>query len=424
MKEKIYIDGFAGLNNFEMELNRINVLIGPQASGKSVVAKLVYFCRWFPSYFFSQNQKYGSTEVDKIAKDELRKMFHLNVFNQSFDITYENSYLIYSITYTPNMNVLNSFDNMESLMITSVQTGDPEKQSSSYDKIADNLFYLLKSHFGYNGGNHYLKIMDLFDEENSKTNFIPASRNLLTQVRQIRLKVFDEGIQSSIDPFLSRFVASYHRIREDFYIDNNKSLTSTKGDIVNRLIKEILNADVEFINNEDYLVYNDGRRNALTQASSGEQALVPVLLQLKYIYEATRNESIFFEEPELHIFPKFQKLLLQLLITVFNDSGNDSNLFITTHSPYILTSLNNLLQAGEMEKHLSKEKLKALEELVPKEYRINSKDFSAFQIINGKAKNIVDDETGLIAENIIDEVSDNDFDLFSQLIELDYGVES
>jgi len=41
--EKIYIDGFAGLNNFEKDLNRINVLIGPKASGKSVVAKLFYF---------------------------------------------------------------------------------------------------------------------------------------------------------------------------------------------------------------------------------------------------------------------------------------------------------------------------------------------------------------------------------------------
>jgi len=404
--EKIYIDGFAGLNNFEMELNRINVLIGPQASGKSVVAKLVYFCRWFPSYFLSQNQKYGSTDIDKIALDEVKKIFYSDTFKKDFRIEYENQVLGYSISYTSYSSIL---------FLSGIKCKPVEKYTDINKLINEKLGLKLNE---IDNSTESLDTL-LF----SKTNLIPASRTLLTQVRQIRLKVFDEGIQSSIDPFLSRFVASYHQIR-DIYVNNEKSLTSDNGNIVSDLIKEILNADVEFINNEDYLVYKDGRRNALTQASSGEQALVPVLLQLKYIYEATRNESIFFEEPELHIFPKFQKLLLQLLITVFNDSGNDSNLFITTHSPYILTSLNNLLQAGEMEKHLSKEKLKALEELVPKEYRINSKDFSAFQIINGKAKNIVDDETGLIAENIIDEVSDKDFDLFSQLIELDYGVES
>ena len=421
MTEKIYIDGFAGLNNFEMELNRINVLIGPQASGKSVVAKLVYFSRWFPSYFFSQyEKKYGSTQIDKIAKDELRKMFHPNVFKQKFEIRYKNSYLDYSISNSSKTDNLKLSGNEHFVA--------KNQKKSENDIIKDDeLFSIVKKNFGYKFGNDMLIIPRYFTIGNSKTNLIPASRTLLTQVRQIRLKVFDEGIQSSIDPFLSRFVASYHQIR-DIYINNEKSLTSDKEDIVSPRIKEILNADVEFINNEDYLIYNDGRRNALTQASSGEQSLVPVLLLLKYLYENTlderKHESIFFEEPELHIFPKFQKLLLQLLITVFNNRNNDGNLFITTHSPYILTSLNNLLQAGEMEKHLSKEKLKALEELVPKEYRINPKDFSAFQIINGKAKNIVDDETGLIAENIIDEVSDKDFDLFSQLIELDYGVES
>jgi len=243
----------------------------------------------------------------------------------------------------------------------------------------------------------------------------------------------DDGIQSSIDPFLSRFVAYYNQIR-DIYINNDKSLTSNNEDIVNDLIKKILKADVEFINNEDYLVYKDGRRNALTQASSGEQALMPVLLQLKYLYEAPRNEStnesIYFEEPELHIFPKFQYLLLKLLITVFKHRDNVGNLLITTHSPYILTSLNNLLQAGEMEKHLNKnkeknkEKIIALDGLVRKECRIDPDYFNAFEINNGKAENIIDEETGLIAENIIDEVSDKHFDLFNQLMELDYGVES
>ncbi len=413
MPEKIYINGFAGLHHFEMELNCVTVLIGPQASGKSVVAKLVYFCRTFPFHFEMQFDKYGSTEVNRLAQEELSKIFHTNVFNQDFEIKYQSSLFEYVIKNT-------GFN--KTLQLYGVEKNLNDKDSD-YNKMKDGLYNLLKEQFGFKGVNYkdHFTMLSLLN----KVKFIPASRALLTQVRQIRLKVFDEGIQSSIDTFLARFVATYHQIRDN-YIKQNKSLTTNGGNIVSLLIDKILKADIEFINNEDYLIYKDGRRNALTQASSGEQALVPVLLELKFLYETSplNGASIIFEEPELHIFPKFQNLLLKLLLTVFNKIGSDGMLFITTHSPYILTYLNNLLQAGEMEKHLNKEKLKALDELVAKECRINPKEFSAFQITNGKPKKINDEDTGLISENIIDEVSDKDFDLFNKLMEIQYGVEN
>jgi len=93
VKEKIYIDGFAGLHNFEMELNRINVLIGPQASGKSVVAKLVYF-------FNEVMIDYGrllligrlyydkELEINKFIEDAFKDIFNLNLIKNKFTIEY------------------------------------------------------------------------------------------------------------------------------------------------------------------------------------------------------------------------------------------------------------------------------------------------------------------------------------------------
>ena len=40
---KIVIDKFGPLNNVELSINDINVYIGPQASGKSTLSKLIYF---------------------------------------------------------------------------------------------------------------------------------------------------------------------------------------------------------------------------------------------------------------------------------------------------------------------------------------------------------------------------------------------
>lgn len=41
--EKLKIYNFLGLNDIDLEINEFNILIGPLASGKSVIAKLLYF---------------------------------------------------------------------------------------------------------------------------------------------------------------------------------------------------------------------------------------------------------------------------------------------------------------------------------------------------------------------------------------------
>lgn len=45
MKEKeiLFIDGFCGIRDTQIVINKINLFIGEQASGKSVSAKLIYF---------------------------------------------------------------------------------------------------------------------------------------------------------------------------------------------------------------------------------------------------------------------------------------------------------------------------------------------------------------------------------------------
>ncbi|MEP0760932.1 AAA family ATPase [Coleofasciculus sp. FACHB-T130] len=47
MAEKLIIRNFAGIKELEIEVKRINILIGPQASGKSVCAKLLFYFKNF-----------------------------------------------------------------------------------------------------------------------------------------------------------------------------------------------------------------------------------------------------------------------------------------------------------------------------------------------------------------------------------------
>ena len=47
--EKIEIKNFVGIKDITLEIKQINILIGPQASGKSIIAKLLYY---FKSFIF------------------------------------------------------------------------------------------------------------------------------------------------------------------------------------------------------------------------------------------------------------------------------------------------------------------------------------------------------------------------------------
>jgi len=71
------INGFLGLSNVNIELDGLTVLIGEQASGKSVIARLIYF---FTEYFadfdeISLPKNEHKKTYDSRKKSEFNKIF-------------------------------------------------------------------------------------------------------------------------------------------------------------------------------------------------------------------------------------------------------------------------------------------------------------------------------------------------------------
>jgi predicted ATPase len=54
MGEKLVIKNFAMFKEIVLEPRPITLLIGDNASGKSLLAKILYFCRKVPSFLASQ----------------------------------------------------------------------------------------------------------------------------------------------------------------------------------------------------------------------------------------------------------------------------------------------------------------------------------------------------------------------------------
>jgi predicted ATPase len=111
-----------------------------------------------------------------------------------------------------------------------------------------------------------------------------------------------------------------------------------------------LRANLLRIEKQDLLEFEDGRRVKLAQASSGQQEILPLLLLLARFFSLrlARGRAVYIEEPEAHLFPSTQKLVVELMARSFRARSGEMSLVITTHSPYILTSVNNLLQAGQV----------------------------------------------------------------------------
>lgn len=55
------------------------------------------------------------------------------------------------------------------------------------------------------------------------------------------------------------------------------------------------------------------------------------------------------EEPEQNLFPNSQKNIIEFLIECLNVCKNNK-LFITTHSPYVLETINNCMYAAALQK--------------------------------------------------------------------------
>ena len=133
------------------------------------------------------------------------------------------------------------------------------------------------------------------------------------------------------------------------------------------------------------------------ESSSGQQEALRILQD---IYLCLLDEKSVFrviEEPEAHLFPRAQGQIMQLLSLLMGNG--EHQLLITTHSPYILSILNNLLFAWQVTDKYPNAQID-----IEPEFRINPSKFTAYSLRNGTCESIFDIETGLIDHNYLDEI--------------------
>ena len=176
----------------------------------------------------------------------------------------------------------------------------------------------------------------------------------------------------------------------------------------------ILDIDYEHKGGKSYITFRDSKTFPLEMTSSAIQSLAPLLVILQYPINLA---SLFvIEELELHNFPKLQKELLYYIIErMKHPKLEKAYLILPTHSPYLLSTANNLLFASKVASEGNEE---AVNQIISKRSWINTNDFTAFYISGGNARLIIDQSTGLIDENELDGISEDLAGEFDQLMAL------
>jgi energy-coupling factor transporter ATP-binding protein EcfA2 len=194
-----------------------------------------------------------------------------------------------------------------------------------------------------------------------------------------------------------------------------------------KLIKELT---IDFLDGVTYY-YDDGidkvklkngRTIRLTESSNGIQSTLPLLLAIRFLFEKVgkknaKDISIAIEEPELSLFPSTQIELLKYILEMITPLNY--HLTITTHSPYTLTTVNNLIYAYQVG-----QKDKSVNDIIPKKLWLNPGDVGAWFVENGTVRSIIDEENMQIKAEEIDKISEILNHEYDKIMDLKFAKEN
>ncbi|VXD23047.1 conserved hypothetical protein [Planktothrix serta PCC 8927] len=419
MVEKLIIDNFAGIEHLEIEVKKINIMIGPQASGKSVCAKLLFYFKEFITDLLKavENDQH-KRQLDSFYSAKFKHYFPLIFWGEhDFILRYKLNDHFIQISRKNKFSVLLTYSDYYKDTFSELRKSYRKKQDKNLEElISDPAKFAVDTRIEMM---NFLKT-NIGNESTFIQFFIPAIRSFFAYIQKNVFSVL--STQKSLDPFLETFGSLYEFIKRMMEInkfeEQRKQLNEEK---IQPLVEKILCAKYFHEKGEDFLEFLDGRKIIISNCSSGQQETLPLVVLLStipFLSTIGGGQTIYIEEPEAHIFPVSQKHIIELIATVFNSKPDNLQFFITTHSPYILTAINNLLQAGLIYQDANDEVIKKLEKIVPRYKALLTEDLAVYSLMDGSCQSIISEETGLIDTNIIDSVSEELAIEFDQLLDL------
>lgn len=398
------IKNFGAIKKADIETKKYNIFIGDTSSGKSTAAKLLTI---FNSSNFWAIGNGGFQQFQKL----------LEKYNINFEFSKDTKIVFKNDNYTWEISK-DSFttDFQDHDLMKSAQGKDSEafikefiNKKDTEGTLYKNLIEVLKG-LSSNQDNKLIAdfikptlISMIYDQWNPV--YIPAERILISIFSNSIFTLLSAG--ANIPECIKDFGSLYEKAR-------------LEGD----LEIDAVNIHVSFSNDGDTVLLKDDKKEIkLAQTSSGLQSIIPLWTVFVRNNEKKDKQFIVIEEPELNLFPSSQVKLVNNIIARMKKSKKQS-ITITTHSPYILSSFDNLIFAGDIIKKTrsKKEIQQKIKTLIPSMAFIDFNEVSSYYFPNdGNVKDILDREMNTVGAEYIDEASNETSYIFDKLLEIQHN---
>lgn len=435
MRNEILIQKFGPVKDAKIDLNNhYQVLIGPQAAGKSTVCKIVYFCQKIRDYtleFLMDEKQFHDHHPNEFFNQYLKHLtgkfmgcFGTTKHMEQFTIRYffgdsvikiflnDDGFVRFVFSARLKEQICEAIKEAADMHINRLGSGELQSLMGSIEAIA-----VMRSH---------LKGMlnDLFHND-AEMIYIPAGRSLLATMADMLSDVPVQRMDLTMQEFIGLINETKRKFGDKMPEMVERYTKTVTGQINNMavgqaydLVHKILRADYISETDGEKIYFDEFHWVKLMYSSSGQQEALWILLLAFAIILEGRRAFVVMEEPEAHLFPEAQKDIVNLITLMVNASG--SSVIVTTHSPYILAAMNIALYSEKVEGANGGGKA-----IVPKKMRIPYSTFNAFKLepLHGGVtlESLMDDETHMIDISYIDGISTIANEELDALIELELG---
>lgn len=420
MKDRKYpqieIHNFGPIQDFSCEIQKFNVITGPQASGKSTIAKLIFFCRTMKNEIISQLMlPHGSDIYEVDVKKGLEKRLR-GKFLQMFGSTW---------AMPMDMKVLYAFREDVWIRIFLEKDRNDRNPNFAEFEFSESLKRFVEEKKGagdYQDVDEIIRLrqeVDRFLEDEYESIYIPSGRGMITLLTDQLNYIFTSILPTTIDYCTRSYVENIMKLRP-VMVEGLKGLLTEKLSITQEKIDQkkvrqmleyadkVLKGSYYYEAGEERLRIQNNRYVKINYASSGQQESVWIFNLMFYYLLNNKKVFLILEEPEVHLYPEAQQIITQAM-GLYANGGNC--VLVTTHSPYILGELNNLLYAFKVPNIDGKR-----DRIIKSCSILDPRKTEAFHIDTGKSENAMEDN--LIRNDLIDGASQNINEENDKLMEL------
>lgn len=337
--KRLRLRNLGPLSDVDIDLGRVNLIVGLQSSGKSCVLKTACYCSWVEKRIqlaqSDEEFRKGTSFLDILTEYHKMKDY---VWPDTF-IEYESSFMMFSYDHMnqrftfqwkshrwdfrrPKISYIPSDRNL----VASIPQWS--KLPLEYDNLLDFM------NDWDNARKQSKQVDNLLDLGLSyRYNSLSGSDSIvLPSGKPIRLSDSSSGVQSLVPLFVHlNYLFGKKSKKQSDYKQTYEQKEESKRLL--KLLADHLKAreDYDEITQPTSVIHIDGMF-FFFNAVQGSKKFERMVLH----YLQTDHNELFLEEPEDNLFPPTQCQLVDWLLDKVSGSRRKEMLFVATHSPYVL----------------------------------------------------------------------------------------